>query len=98
MLYQFQKASKNNPVCIKIGDRDKVKSSVKTPKYDWGKGVTHKECGCGKRQVLYYSEAHSFACSSLDLVEDFQLSFEPVTDDDDDECGKYSEQGFLSSK
>lgn len=49
-------AVKNNPVGIKFGDRVRVKPSVKTPKYNWGGGITHKSVGVVKG--MYYSHKH----------------------------------------
>ncbi|XP_073789389.1 uncharacterized protein ftr79 isoform X2 [Danio rerio] len=83
----FQKVSdlttKNNPSCINVGDRVRVKESIKRPKYDWGKGVTHKSVGVVKDIK-----------SDKSLVVDFPGSagwkgilseMEPVNDDV--ECG-----------
>lgn len=44
-------AIKNHPVCIKVGDRVRVKPSIKTPKYGWGRGVTHKSVGVVKGKI-----------------------------------------------
>ncbi|XP_051954723.1 tripartite motif-containing protein 75 [Xyrauchen texanus] len=40
--------TKNAPVGIKVGDRVRVKPSVNTPKYEWGKIITHKSVGLVK--------------------------------------------------
>ncbi|XP_051500622.1 E3 ubiquitin/ISG15 ligase TRIM25-like [Myxocyprinus asiaticus] len=40
--------TKNTPVCIKVGDRVRVKPSVHTPKYEWGRNVTHETVGLVK--------------------------------------------------
>ncbi|KAI4898736.1 hypothetical protein NFI96_007112 [Prochilodus magdalenae] len=38
-------STKNSPDQIKIGDKVQVKSSVKTPKFNWGSHVTHMSIG-----------------------------------------------------
>ncbi|XP_051952515.1 E3 ubiquitin/ISG15 ligase TRIM25-like isoform X2 [Xyrauchen texanus] len=39
---------KNTQVCIKVGERVRVKPSVHTPKYEWGRNVTHESVGLVK--------------------------------------------------
>ncbi|KAK2884232.1 hypothetical protein Q8A67_017869 [Cirrhinus molitorella] len=41
-------AVKNNTDCIKVGDRVRVKPSIKTPRYNWGGDITHKSVGVVK--------------------------------------------------
>ncbi|KAF4099524.1 E3 ubiquitin-protein ligase TRIM36 [Onychostoma macrolepis] len=73
-------AIKNHPVCIKVGDRVRVKPSIKTPKYG---GVTHKSVGVVKDIKSDQSLVIDFPeCTSW---KGFLLEMEPVTDDD--ECG-----------
>lgn len=45
--------TKNNPGCINVGDRVRVKESINRPKYDWGKGVTHKSVGVVKGKLSF---------------------------------------------
>ncbi|XP_043075914.1 tripartite motif-containing protein 6 isoform X2 [Puntigrus tetrazona] len=80
----FQKdlSIKDHPDCIKVGDKVRVKPSIKTPKFDWGT-VTHKSVGVVKDiksdQSLIIDFPESTSWKGL-LSE-----MEPVPDDN--ECG-----------
>ncbi|XP_016150355.1 uncharacterized protein [Sinocyclocheilus grahami] len=41
-------STKNDPFNIKVGDKVRVKSSVTTPKHNWGRNITHKSVGVVK--------------------------------------------------
>ncbi|XP_016372107.1 tripartite motif-containing protein 6 [Sinocyclocheilus rhinocerous] len=74
-------AIKNNQVCIKVGDKVRVKPSIKTPKYDWGSAVTHKSVGVVK-------DIKSDKCLVIDFPgfaswRGLLSEIEPVTDDDE---------------
>ncbi|XP_059354670.1 E3 ubiquitin-protein ligase TRIM65-like isoform X2 [Carassius carassius] len=42
------------PVDIKVGDRVRVKSSITTPKHNWGGPVTHKSVGLVKGKICVF--------------------------------------------